>query len=49
MGSARCPYCGRTVRTVVPRGGDGSLEVYVRHDDTPGHRCQGARYEVRQQ
>ena len=27
----RCPYCGRRVATRIPKGGDGSLRVAVKH------------------
>lgn len=45
--TAPCPDCGQTVRTVVPRGGDGSVEVYVRHKNADGARCFGSRSEAR--
>ncbi len=45
MPSRVCPWCGRRVRTVVPGGGDGSVEVFVRHGDG-GAVCEGSRREV---
>jgi hypothetical protein len=29
--SRPCPSCGRKVRVGIPKGGDGSVEVYSRH------------------
>lgn len=42
-----CPACGKEVRVVAPKGGDGSAEVFVRHDDADGRRCSASRATVR--
>lgn len=44
--SAICPKCKKKVRVVIPRGGDGSVDVYVRHKDRDGKRCDMSRQEV---
>lgn len=43
-----CPFCYRTVRTCIPRGGDGSAEVFVRHHTKGPVRkvCSGSRTEA---
>lgn len=45
--SRTCPTCGRKVRVVVPKGGDGSALVYVRHDNREGDYCMESRSVVR--
>lgn len=40
--TAVCYVCRRRVRAVVPRGGDGSLHVFVRHEHD-GRMCEGSR------
>lgn len=45
--SAICRHCGKSVRIGVPRGGDGSIDVYYRHKDKSGKPCDGARREVK--
>lgn len=41
--SAVCPECNTRVRITVPAGGDGSVDVFVRHRDRQGRRCPGSR------
>lgn len=40
---ARCPGCGRMVIIGVPRGGDGSADVFRTHRDQNGDRCSYSR------
>lgn len=40
--SAKCPKCGQRVRVTIPKGGDGSVDVYMRHKIN-GQRCDGSR------
>lgn len=42
MASRTCATCGRRVRTVVPAGGDGSGQVFVRHKHG-SKQCSGSR------
>jgi hypothetical protein len=41
--SAICPFCNKLVRICAPAGGDGSMDVYIRHKDSAGNRCEGSR------
>jgi hypothetical protein len=46
---AKCPQCGRILAVQVPRGGDGSVDVFPRHDTYPGlngNRCLMGRSPV---
>ncbi len=45
--SAWCRCCGRIVRTVSPRGGDGSAVVFAWHSTAAGagDLCPGSRME----
>ncbi len=45
--SAECPRCGRRVRILIPAGGDGSADIYVRHNDRNGNRCEMSRMIVK--
>lgn len=48
LARAQCPYCCRVLAVQVPRGGDGSAEVYPRHDHLGRMaRCDGSREIVR--
>lgn len=38
-----CPDCGKRIRAIVPKGGDGSAQVFVRHTDSQGAWCPGSR------
>ena len=49
MSAEICPYCRKRVRTVIPAGGDGSAEVFVRHDVETLKRCSGSRCIVEPQ
>lgn len=44
--SATCTACGRRVRICIPKGGDGSVDVYVRHKTPHGLLCRMSRCEV---
>jgi len=37
--TAVCPVCFKTVKIHVPRGGDGSVDVFNRHKNDDGVRC----------
>lgn len=44
---AVCPMCKRPRRTVIPKGGDGSVSVFYHHEDAgTGEPCPGGRREV---
>lgn len=45
-GSAVCPVCGKTIQIGVPRGGDGSVDVFFRHRFDGETLCPGSRREV---
>lgn len=47
-GIAICPWCGRKVSTLVPKGGDGSESVFHRHYPRVGAilQCEGSRRPV---
>lgn len=45
--TAVCPVCGKRVRIVNPRGGDGSARLFTMHPPRPyGRPCTGSRQEV---
>lgn len=44
--SASCPGCGQQVRVCIPKGGDGSVDVYVRHKLRNGSQCGWSRRTV---
>lgn len=44
--SATCPGCGRTVATLIPKDGDGSASIYIRHEQPDGEICTWSRCEV---
>lgn len=48
MSSAACPECHCQIRTTIPKGGDGSIDVFVRHSTKGAVRrmCPGSRREV---
>jgi hypothetical protein len=37
-----CSFCNREIRVCIPKGGDGSCDVFVRHK-TEGRWCKGSR------
>lgn len=43
----QCSECGKIVNGKVPKGGDGSLWVPVRHKDNEKKPCLGFLYEGR--
>lgn len=46
MRRATCPLCGQTVPVLVPKGGDGSVDVFRRHKNYDGTPCDRSRTEV---
>ena len=47
-GQERCPACGRRIQTVVPKGGDGSAVVFVRHKTPLQKYCGQSRMIFRE-
>lgn len=43
MSNAICPACGRRIQTVIPKGGDGSGIVFVRHKTSLKEPCAQGR------
>lgn len=46
---AKCPDCGKTLAVQPPRGGDGSLDVFPRHKNKKGERCDRSRLDVKKE
>ena len=38
----KCRYCGKMLTPYVPKGGDGSLTEFRRHNNRLGVRCDGS-------
>ena len=41
-----CPHCGKSVRFGKPKGGDGSIDVWFRHEIAYGIWCPMSREVV---
>lgn len=41
--SASCPVCGKRVRVIIPKQGDGSVDILTRHRTSYGVQCAGSR------
>lgn len=41
-----CNWCGKKVKTYVPRGGDGSAELVRKHKDSSGDMCRGSYHFI---
>ena len=44
--SELCRGCGKRVRICIPKGGDGSVDIYVRHRNQSGDYCPQSRMIV---
>ena len=42
----KCRVCGKEVGTYAPRGGDGSVRIAYRHNNTKQKKCQGSNREA---
>jgi hypothetical protein len=43
---AQCPQCGKVMTVQVPRGGDGSVDVFPRHRLPNKAPCEMSRNEA---